>query len=89
MQQQHAMAQWHHHMMMMNTMGYQMPMAYTPHPTMTGAAQLASTGFTSTPADFPPLAPLTLTRQSNMRPAAQVESGVCHEGCCTSDELDN
>ena len=89
MQQQHAMAQWHHHMMMINTMGYQMPMAYTPHPTMTGAAQLASTGFTSTPADFPPLAPLTLTRQSNMRPAAQVESGVCHEGCCTSDELDN
>ena len=88
MAQQQAMAQWHHQMMM-NTMGYQMPRAYTPHPTMNGAAELASTGFTSTTADFPPLGPLALTRQSNMRPADLVESDVCHEGCCNSNDFNN
>lgn len=89
MQQQQAMAQWHNHMMMMSAMGYQTPMPYTTHPNMNGAAELASNGFTSTPADFPTLSPLPLTRQSNMRPAAQVESDVCHEGCCDSDGFEN
>lgn len=88
MAQQQAMAQLHHQMMM-NTMGYQMPRGYTPHPILSGAAELASTGFTSSPADFPPLTPLPLTRQSNMRSAAQVESDVCHNGCCNSDDFDN
>jgi len=84
--QQQAMSQWHHQMMM-NAMGYQMARGYIPHPIMSGAAEMASTGFTSTSTDFPPLAPLT--RQSNMRPAAQIESDVCHNGCCNSDDFDN
>ena len=69
-QQQQQMAMWQNQMAMMHMM-------------QNGAAQLAVQGFSSAPAEFPPLTPPQLVRQTNMRPAANVElNSTCHEGCC-------
>ena len=76
MQQQQQMAMWQHQMAMMQ---------YNQQWMQNGAAQLAANGFTSTPADFPPLPLPELTRQQHtvMRPAANVElNNTCHEECC-------
>jgi hypothetical protein len=75
-QQQQQMAMWHHQQQQMAMWQQQMAMMqYGQQLIQPGAAQLAVQGFSSAPADFPPLnlQPSQLVRQTNMRPANMIE----------------
>jgi hypothetical protein len=75
-QQQQQMAMWHYQQQQMAMWQQQMAMMQYGQPLIQqGAAQLAVQGFSSAPADFPPLnlQPSQLVRQTNMRPADMVE----------------